>query len=399
MRRQITSIFFVAGTCVGGGMLALPMVLAKLGIATILIIMLLTWLLTYYFSLISVELNLNSEHGISLGLMGRRFSGKVAEFIGELSIKLLSYALLSAFIYGASSIVQKLLEEYLGYSIQIFSVETCWLLLTVAILLLPMKVISRINNLAFLCFLVIFSVLIFAIISVVDCAQIPWFAEVHTKNVAEVITVVFTSFGYQVIFHTLRDYCGKNANMLRKAFLWGSFIPALVYMLWTGGVLGVIFKNNPKFFRLITEGGVDVGTLISELARVSGLPRFQILSWSMAILAIFTSILGVGMGLTESLNISLSDKIHHKTTRCFLASLGTVLPAYMVAVIIPNAFTKVLGFAGAILVVIAILLPAYLFKKAHIRELFLPELNKWLIAICSVVGIFIILSEFMVNHL
>lgn len=383
----------------GGGMLALPLVLARLGLATSLVIMLLTWLLTYYSSLISVELNLNSDHGLSLGLMGKNFSGKVAGFIGEVSVKLLSYALLSAFIYGASSIVQKLIEKYLGYIVPIFGVETFWLVLTVGILLFPVRVISRINNLAFLCFLAIFSILIVAMIGIVDCTQIPWFAEVHIKNVAEVITVVFTSFGYQVIFHTLRDYCGKDANILRKAFLWGSFIPTAVYMLWTGGVLGVVFKNNPGFFKQITGGGVNVGALIGELAMVSGFPGFQIFAWSMAILAIFTSILGVGIGLTESLSISLGGNVSDQLVRRFFASLGAILPAYIVAVVVPNAFTKILGFAGAILVVIAILLPAYLFKKSNITKLFLPELKKWLIFVCSIIGVFVMLSEFFANYL
>lgn len=233
-RKLITPIFLVAGTSIGGGMLALPMVLAKLGIATSLFIMLLIWLLTYYSSLISVELNLHSDRGLSLGQLGRKFSGKGAEIVGEISVKLLSYALLAAFIYGASSIIQKLVEEYLNCYVSIIKVETFLSILTVIILLFPTKIISNINNIAFLCFLVIFMVLIVAVMSIVDCIKIPWwFSDLQIKNVAEVITVIFTSFGYQVIFHTLRNYCGKDANTLRTSFLIGSFIPAIIYMLWT----------------------------------------------------------------------------------------------------------------------------------------------------------------------
>ncbi|AFC74994.1 putative membrane protein [Rickettsia parkeri str. Tate's Hell] len=41
--------------------------------------------------------------------MGKYFSGHTAQIIGTVSLKLLSYALLAVFIYGGSSILQKLL--------------------------------------------------------------------------------------------------------------------------------------------------------------------------------------------------------------------------------------------------------------------------------------------------
>lgn len=399
MQKQITSIFLVAGTCIGGGMLALPMVLAKLGIATSMIIMIFTWLLTYYSSLISVELNLNSDKGISLGLMGRKFSGKKAEILGEISVKLLCYALLSAFICGASSIIQRLIEECTHYQCSIISVETYLSLVTIVVLLFPIKVISKLNNMAFSCFLTIFAVLIAATLGSVDFSQIPWFTNIEVKDAANVITVVFTSFGYQVIFHTLRDYCGRDAKILRKAFFLGSLIPTIVYMIWTGSALSVIYKTNHDFFNMITNNQVDVGGLVGELAKVSGLPGFQSLTWIMAIFAIVTSILGVGIGLAESLNLSLDNSIPNGNIRRFVSAAATVLPAYVVAAVMPNAFTKILGFAGAILVVIAIFLPAYLIKKAKIEKLYLPELKWWLIVVCCIMGLLIIASEFFANHL
>ncbi len=78
------------------------MVLAKLGIVPSLAIIIFVWLITYYTSLVSVELNLHLERGLSLGSLGKVFSGNTAAAIGEISVKLLSYALLSIYIYGTS---------------------------------------------------------------------------------------------------------------------------------------------------------------------------------------------------------------------------------------------------------------------------------------------------------
>ena len=397
MQKLITPIFLIAGTSIGGGMLALPMVLAKLGIAVSTIIMLSTWLLTYYSSLISVELNLHSEKGLSLGQLGKNFSGKVASLIGEVSVKLLSYALLAAFIYGASSIIQKLMEEYLNYYASMISISTYLSISAILILSLPTKLISHINSVVFLCFLVIFAILIVIIAGEVDCTKIPWNADFKMKNMAEVITVIFTSFGYQVIFHTLRDYFGKDEKSLRISFLIGSFIPVIVYTLWTVGALSSIAKTNFDFFLTITGGKVDVGALVRELANLSGFAGFQILTWSMAITAISTSIFGVGIGLVESIESSL--KISGKVVRKLSAAALTIVPAYALAAIIPNGFTKILGFAGAILVIIAMLLPAYLFLRTRFEKLYLSELKRWAIVVCTIIGIGIIMSEFITNNL
>ena len=53
------------------------------------------------------------------------------------------------------------------------------------------------------------------------------------KDIASIIFVVFTSFGYQVVFHTLRDYCCNDVKMLKNAFFYGSIIPLFLYISWT----------------------------------------------------------------------------------------------------------------------------------------------------------------------
>ena len=210
MNKQITSALLVAGTCIGAGMIALPMSLAKLGIIPSLVVMLVAWLLTYYSSLVSVELNLHSERGLSLGLLGRKFSGKIAEIIGEVSVKLLSYALLAAYIYGASSIIQKLINT----EVSAISVQTILSIAIVITLLFPTRIVSKINNIAFAGFIGLFLLLIAKVVGCTDYSNVPLVISPTLSNISSIATIVFTSFGYQVIFHTLRDYCGKDIKLL-----------------------------------------------------------------------------------------------------------------------------------------------------------------------------------------
>lgn len=399
MHKQITSILLIAGTCIGGGTIALPMSLSKLGIIPSFILIALIWLLTYYTSLVSVELNLQSERGLSLGQLGQFFSGEKAKIIGDGGVKLLSYALLAVYIYGCSSTVLKLLEVSQIYKDgSLICVETYVALVVTVILLFPMKIISVLNNISFTAFILVFLILTAATTSLIDYNCIPWSVAPSGWNLISVITVVFTSFGYQVIFHTLRDYLGKDATAQRRVFFYGSLIPVILYMLWTGSALSAIFKTNPEFFVQMSAGRIDVGDLVNELANVSQMPAFQTLVWWMSLLAIITSILGVGIGLSESLNSAMKDAIPSSWIRKITVSLIIVAPAYIVAAVVPNAFIKVLGFAGAILTVIAILLPIYLLFKANFKNIYLKELKKLPLAICAIIGVGIIVIELLVNH-
>src|SRR5690349_16362740 len=106
MHKKIGAILLIAGTCIGSGMIALPIVLAKLGLVPSILLMLAIWFIMYYTSLINLELNLQANGGMTLGELGRRFSGRTAQLIGTLSLKLLSYSLLAVYIYGGSSILK-----------------------------------------------------------------------------------------------------------------------------------------------------------------------------------------------------------------------------------------------------------------------------------------------------
>ncbi len=392
MNKQIGSILLISGTCIGSGMIALPMVLAKLGLIPSIFLMFLTWLLMYYTSLINLELNLQTGKGMSLGSLGVHFSGPTAGFIGNGALKLLSYSLLAVFIYGASSVLQKMTANKFG----LLEIESLCAFLSGLILLLPLRTIDYINRILFIALLAIVSVLIFGSLSTIDWNNIPLYSNQYTDISVwiSVVPVVFTSFGFQVIFHTLTDYCNKEPKMLKKAFLWGSAIPAVVYITWTSSILGTIYNHNPEFYSQMMSGKAEVGDLVYHLSQITEWQSLQLLIWCVSLLAILTSIIGVGRGLYDTLSFYLKSKVSNKKVLSVSASMLTILPAYLVSVLVPNAFILVLGFAGMILAVIAIILPIYLLKRIKSAKLYYAELNHDLwIYIALIIGIAIIIAE------
>lgn len=389
MQKLIGSILLISGTCIGSGMIALPMVLAKVGLIPSIILMFMIWFIMYHTSLINLELNLQAGEGLVLGKLGKYFSGRIAEILGTVSLKILSYALLAVFVYGGSSILQKLLD--LNKSIAY--IATWYASISILILLLPLKLIDYINRLLFIGLLIIIAILIIGLVSMIKWYDLPLFSSRYKEILvwSEIIPVVFTSFGFQVIFHTLTNYCNKNARTLKLAFLYGSLIPAIIYIIWTCSVLAVVHHENPEFYQQMVISNVEVGELVKELSNIAKWQSVQLLVWIISSLAIATSVIGVGVGLCDSLKVTFSKLTPNLVIRNIIAAFSTILPAYIVTILVPNAFITVLGFAGMILVIIAILLPIYLLFKAKIKNYYYPELQKkYLTVISVIVGVFII---------
>jgi tyrosine-specific transport protein len=396
MQKQIGAILLVAGTCIGSGMIALPMVLTKLGIIPSILLMVGIWFIMYYTSLVNLELNLQAGRGLSLGTLGKYFSGRKAEMIGTVSLKLLSYSLLAVFIYGGTSILQELIESKMMLNISFESIATCYALVAIAFLLLPIKLIDYFNRFLFIGLLAIVALLLAGLAVTINWTGLPLFSAnyMNLSVWASLIPVVFTSFGFQVIFHTLTNYCEGNVKMLKRAFFWGSLIPAIVYIIWTCSILSAVNQDNPQFYAQMTAGNTDIGELIQVLSNIAKWQSVQLLVWLISLLAIGTSVLGVGVGLCDSIKGMLSKKIHNEQINHFTAAILTILPAYLVVMYVPNAFIAVLGFAGMILAVIAILLPVYLFWQLKTPKLHYAELNnKPLMWISIEVALVVILCE------
>jgi tyrosine-specific transport protein len=92
----------------------------------------------------------------------------------------------------------------------------------------------------------------------------------------------------------------------------------------------------------------------------------------------------------------LEKVIPSTVRRKIISALVVIVPSYLVAIIVPNAFIRVFKFAGAILAIIAILLPIYLLRNAKFQNLHYKELDNKLLLILSIAfGIGVMLIEIL----
>lgn len=397
MHKTLGASLLIAGTAIGSGMMALPIIMSKLGLIYSSILMLLMWLAMYYVALVNIELNLHAKAGLTLGQLGKKFSGPIAEWAGTLMLKSLTYALLVVFLYGGTSIFQSLIEGITGHVLESYAINFIYALTLLMILCFSVKFLDYLNRILFSSFLIILIYVILGLVSTIEFHTFPEPIEGGIFKISvlqNILPVVATAFGFQVILHSLTNYCELNPVTLKRSLFWGSLIPAVTYIIWTGSVMLVFYNNNPELYQTILEGNIDLGEMIMELSKISSWSSLRIVTWWLAIIAIITSAIGVALGLMQSWRQQLPIK--NKNCNKLTAVSLTIIPPYIITLTIPGTFIKALNFAGMIHVAIAILLPIYLLYKIPQKGKFYPILRNPILNIISVLlGLTVIYFEIL----
>ncbi|MDR1092240.1 MAG: hypothetical protein LBL79_14310 [Prevotella sp.] len=365
-RKQLGAISLLAGTAIGSGMISLPIVLANFGIIGSLLLMIFFCWVTYVSAMIRCELNINSRSDFSLKDVGLLFGGRISASIGDISLKILSFSLLSAYIFGGASVIR----SFLWQECQFIYVATGFTIFILFIFIFLSDLVIKINKHAFI---ILFSMILIGVICLTansNTTSIPVNLEgiLHLKSWSTVLPVIFTSFGFQGSLHSLTKFVDNDRKLIKRACLFGSIIPVIVYSLWVVCALTIIFNSDPMGFSKMLEGPIEVTELIHMLSSITKIEFIQYAAWIISLLAILTSIIGVGLSLNEVLKKDLK-KIITNDKFCHLAStLVMVIPPAIVAIAVPNAFIKILNFAGIILAIIAIILPVFLLRNMQMQK-------------------------------
>ncbi|MDR0392736.1 MAG: hypothetical protein LBH52_00680 [Puniceicoccales bacterium] len=346
-KKTLSAIFLLVGTAVGSGLITLPMVLSQIGILKACGLMLLCMFVAYVSALARCELNLQSKCDFTLEDVGLYFSGKMAALLGNVCLKILSFSLLSAYIYGLSSV---------------FVPESAMLKVIIAGILFVLFLFASSDVLSinkYSCFILMGMVIVTA---ATGCTKIKFTSlslatdAVICSNVYVVLPILFTSFGFHGSLHSLTKFCNNDSKVIQKACLWGSSIAASIYFIW--------YVSITLLLRGVHENSLNPLHVHEWLALLKSLIPGYLIE-GLVVFTISTSMIGVGIALMDDLH-RLADRCHLKCrsmTRRILLSGLTVLPAIIVAIWIPEAFINVLSFSGCILAILAIMLPLFLLSK------------------------------------
>lgn len=328
----------VAGSCIGAGMLGLPILTGEAGFMPALVMFTFAWLFMISSGLLLLEVNLNYGSGASIDTLVKKTLGETARIIAWIIYLFLFYALMVAVIAGAGPILGDIIEEILPVRLP------SWLyIVTVGAFfaLLTYRGTESVDfwNRVFMVGLVIGY--LFLVTFGIGKVKPALLQHSNWKAAVLVLPVMIASFGFQNLIPTLTSYLDCNAVKLKKSIIFGSMGALVLYIFWEWIVLGLLPLEGPGG---IIESRMEGSSASHALKKVIDSTQLILASELFAFSAIVTTLLGVGLSFVDFLADGLSIPKGGKGS----AVLCTIvyLPPIAIALLYPHIFLNALGYAG-----------------------------------------------------
>lgn len=331
---SLSGIFLISGTCIGAGMLALPVVTGISGFFPSMVVNILCWLFMLLTGLLFLEATLWMKEGANVLSMASRFFGPVGKVIGGITFLFLYYCLQVSYISGGAPLLGGQLET-LGISLTGHANYALFVILFGAIVFLGSRVVDRVNWIL-MAGLILSYVLLIAVGS--TGIQAVFLKRQNWSIFLLAAPVLFSAYGYHNVIPSLTFYLKRNVRQLRLAIIIGTTIPFLAYSIWQLMIIGSIPEQD---IDLAAKQGVPIS---QTLQMITGHPWVSRLGVYFGFFALVTSFLGVSLSMVDFLADGL-NRHRQGLTRLVLCSAVFIPPALFAAAY-PGIFLEALGYAG-----------------------------------------------------
>jgi tyrosine-specific transport protein len=382
--KLLGGMLLIAGTALGAGMLAIPMVLAKFGVLWGSLLMVAIWLGTTYAALLLLEATLRSGGGIGMNSIAQKTLGKQGQIITNGLLYCLVTCLMIAYIVSAGDLLQQLLNK-LGWQLSLIQSQLLFTVCIGAFVAQGTASVDKLNRLLFFAMLMALLVTLAYLLPNVDMSN---FQQQESANKVDLIknsAVLFTSFGFMVVVPSVVKYNSEASHkQLRNMVVFGSTLPLFCYLLWLVAVVGNLPAEQLVSF-------INVSELIATLSLQY--PNLGAVLSLFTGLALVTSFLGVAMSLfDQNRDLFNSNKL--------ITFLITFMLPLLGAIVAKEQFIGVLGYAGIILVFLAIFIPMAMVMKVRSNDFEQIEENYYQVAggksalvACLFFGGFLLVSQ------
>jgi len=349
--KLLGGILLIVGTSIGGGMLALPVSMAAVGMTNAIFFLIFCWLVMTAGALLILEVNLRLPAGSNMVTMAKSTLGVPGQIIAWITYLFLLYTLLSAYISGGSDVLNDLLHQA---HIDLPNWITALLFTGLFSLVIynGIRTVDYVNRGLMFGKLGIYLLLVLLISPHI---HVPNLRNGSLPAITESLMVLITSFGFASIVPSLREYFANDIATLRKVILYGSLIPLVCYIIWIIVIMGVVARDGQQGLLALMTSDHATSGLTNALKHAIHQP------WIGGFFAFFTSIcmitafLGVSLGLFDFLADGLKLKKTGLQGKGILAL--TFVPPLLVVLVNPGIYLHALSYAGVCCVILLLLLP------------------------------------------
>jgi len=334
MGRLIRGILLVAGTSIGAGMLALPVMTGQAGFVPSLAIYLVCWLFMACTGLLFLEISQWMPEEANIVSMAKRTLGNFGKVAAWVLYIFLFYNLTLAYIVGIGSLISSIFPGGMhGWQAQLL-----FLLCYIPLVYAGTRIVTRFNILLMLGLGASYLVFLWLGFQYVNMELL---TSAHWSKVWIALPITFTAFAYQGIVPTLVSYMKRDIPKIRLAIIIGSFLPFITYALWQWLIMGIVPAEGAGGLIETQKLGQSA---VYPLKNILNIPGLYLVGQYFAFFALVTSFFGVSLGLMDFLADGLSIK---KTVGGkFLLCLLVFIPPFCIALVYPHVFLTALEYAG-----------------------------------------------------
>jgi len=329
----------ITGSCIGIGMLALPVVTGLSGffLSSLLLIGACLYMLATAYLLL--ELDLGENVNANIITMAKHTLGTWAEIATWIAYLFLFYCLMVAYISKGGDVfvlIFQHLEFTKSFPQQIGSLA----LITMAfpVILGGSQIVDLFNRICVIGLFLSFCILVTLGLKGFESSRLSY-SDISYLPAA--IPFVITAFGFHNLIPTISDYLDRDRRKLIYSIILGSLIAFTTYLIWNITLQGAVSVNGINGIKESFNNGW-IGTEVLYFA--SHDPLIKLSALYLSFFAIITSLLGQGLGLVDFLFDGIKLK-RNNMNRVFIL-LCIFVPAFLAANTIPNVFFLALGLAG-----------------------------------------------------
>ena len=401
MSKILGSTLIIAGTALGGGMLALPLASAGLGFYTAAFLIIANWGLMTYTALLMLEIHQHADQDATLNSLAKNLLGKPGQYLATFASFFLFYALCAAYIAGGGSQLTNKINDFLSLELTPQFGAVLLTIIVATVVSIGTHSVDLVNRVLFSVKIIVLALtlsLLFPHVESINLLEMP----VQQGLLLSALPVIFTSFGFHGSIPSIVRYVGIDIKTLKKVMICGASAPLVIYLLWQAATQGVLSQTNLMANNSLTS-------FIASLSSVLQQPQVSQSVSVFADLALATSFLGVSLGLFDLLsgmmkrtNIGINNGSDDNTapdgkSHRLKTALVTFVPPLAFALFYPQGFITALGYAAIALVILAIFLPVAMVSKQRKAQASGYRVlgGNVTLALASLMGCLIIASQFL----
>lgn len=354
-------MLLISGSCIGAGMLALPILTGLSGFFPSLLMFFSAWAFMTLTALLVVEINGSFSKKVNFISMVEHTLGPWGKWVCWALYLFLFYALLVAYIAASGSLVSTFFQNFFQMQVKDWVGSLFFVILFGWVVYLGTRPVDLWNR------LLMFGK-IFAFVGIVFLGATHVKAEFLLRSAPQyaifALPILVISFGFHNMIPSVTSYLKGDIKKVRLSILAGSLFALLIYLIWQIIVMGILPLEGKSGILETLKSGEEASQAVSGVLGISAVSFFANL---LAFFAILPSFLAQSLTLTHFLSdgFKISYKKHETLTMCFVA----LMPPLIVSILYPQIFLKALNFAGGICTVVLFgILPVLMAWRARYKN-------------------------------